>query len=406
MSALYRDPQLHLVLGVTLTAVMGVSSLIPVLPQLMAGLQLGSGGVGLVLSLFTLPGVVMAPLVGVLADRYGRKVVLVPALVVFGLSGALCGLAPDFKTLLALRLVQGLGAAPLGIMSLTLIADLYDGPSLAQAMGLNAATLGMGTAIFPAVGGLLGLLGWRLPFALALLALPLAWVVAFRLRVAKPRQTQPALAYLRQTLGGMRRRPVIGLYMVTLAGFLLLYGPLITFYPLLVTRDYGATAPQIGLLISVASVFGALAAIRLGRLAKRFGEPRLIAAGAVCYAICFALAPLLDSPQGSLWYHLLPLGFFGLGQGLTIPSVTTLLSRFAPAEYRGGYMAMNATLMRLAQTVGPVGFAGINSLFGACFAASCGAQAGAHLGLEAVFWAGAAMAGAMLLVTAAMVRRN
>ena len=60
---------------------------------------------------FTLPGALFTPVMGVLGDRVGRKKVLVPSLVLFGLAGAACGLARDFETLVALRFLQGAGSS-------------------------------------------------------------------------------------------------------------------------------------------------------------------------------------------------------------------------------------------------------------------------------------------------------
>ncbi|EPR37910.1 major facilitator superfamily MFS_1, partial [Desulfovibrio sp. X2] len=169
MHPLFRNQNLRLIFGVTLMSVLGVSTVIPVIPNLAEAFSLDPAHVGLVMAAFTLPGVFLTPVWGVVADRMGRRKVLLPSLVVFALAGASCALAKSFVVFLALRVVQGSAAAALGVISATLLGDFFHGQDLATATGLNAAMLAMGMAGYPLFGGILGLLGWRWPFLLPLL---------------------------------------------------------------------------------------------------------------------------------------------------------------------------------------------------------------------------------------------
>jgi MFS family permease len=75
----YKDHNLHVLWGVTLMAVLGVSSVTPAFPRIVQELGVSSGQVGLLITVFTLPGIVLTPVLGVLSDRHGRKKILVPA---------------------------------------------------------------------------------------------------------------------------------------------------------------------------------------------------------------------------------------------------------------------------------------------------------------------------------------
>jgi predicted MFS family arabinose efflux permease len=89
-SARRADPPptpLALIFSVTLIAIMGNSLIAPVVPDLLADLDVGDGGAGFVIAAVALPGVVVAPLIGLMADRLGRRAVLVPCLVIFGWPG-------------------------------------------------------------------------------------------------------------------------------------------------------------------------------------------------------------------------------------------------------------------------------------------------------------------------------
>ena len=97
---------------------------------------------------------------------YGRRKVLVPSLFLFGIASVACALATDFGLLLVLQTLQGVGAAALGAINVTMIGDLYSGQRRTEALGYNSSVLSVGTASYPAIGGALALLGWRYPFAL------------------------------------------------------------------------------------------------------------------------------------------------------------------------------------------------------------------------------------------------
>lgn len=183
----YKDHNLHVLWGVTLMAVLGTSSVTPAFPTIVRELGISSGQVGLLITFFTLPGIVMTPLLGILSDRYGRKNILVPALLLFGLAGGACAFARDFDLLLALRFFQGMGAAALGTLNVTVIGDIYDGRERSSALGYNSSVLSVGTASYPAIGGLLATLGWFYPFALPFAAIPIAIVVMFSLHNPEPR---------------------------------------------------------------------------------------------------------------------------------------------------------------------------------------------------------------------------
>lgn len=378
MRRLYLDRNLQFVFGVTLMAVLGVSSIIPALPDIMKGLHLGPVQIGLVISAFTLPGVLFSPAVGILADRMGRKVVLVPALFIFSGFGFACFFAQTMNELLVLRFLQGTGAAPLGVLYSTMIGDLYSGPERGQAMGYNASVLAMGTAGYPAIGGFLALLGWNYPFLLPLLAVPLGLAILFFMKNPEPKKTGSLKDYFADALRRMKTREALSLFATTLLTFIILYGPLITYLPILLSHRFSASPATIGLVFLAASGFTGLASFQLGRLTQRFGQRSLLAAAAVFYGLCMLLTP--HAP--SLALTIPPVICFGLAQGLNIPTVMTMLTTIAPMEQRGAFMAANGLLLRLAQTVAPMIMGGLYALGG----------------MNAVFWGGFACAVAIFIL--------
>ena len=359
-------------------AVLGVSSIVPALPDMIVGLKVDPTHIGWVISAFTLPGVLFSPLVGILADRMGRKKLLVPALFIFGIFGAACFFAQTWTELLILRFLQGIGAAPLGVIYGTIIGDLYEGRERAEAMGYNASVLAMGTAIYPGIGGALALLGWYYPFLLPLLAIPLGLGIILYMDVPEPRSNSKFMEYLRDALDQMKTREVLSLFATTFLTFIVLYGPIITYLPILLNQRYNASSMAIGLVILSASLITGVASFQLGRLTERFGHRSLLMTAGLFYTLCMIGIPIMPG----LWITVLPVLCFGLAQGLNIPTIMTMLTTIAPMEQRGAFMAANGLLLRLAQTVAPI-------LMGFLYAA---------WGLTGVYMGGAAAALGILVL--------
>ena len=105
---IFFDSNLQIIFGVTLTTAIGIFSLSPAFPRIVKELQISPKDIGLLITVFTFPGILLIPVMGIIADLFGRKKVLVPALILFAVAGGLCLLARDFKTLLVLRFFQGI----------------------------------------------------------------------------------------------------------------------------------------------------------------------------------------------------------------------------------------------------------------------------------------------------------
>jgi MFS transporter, ACDE family, multidrug resistance protein len=350
VSRVYKDRNLHVLWGVTLMAVLGTSSIMPAFPTIVRELGVSSGQVGLLITVFTLPGIVMTPLLGVLSDRYGRKKILVPALLLFGIAGGACAFARDFNVLLALRFFQGMGAAALGTLNVTVIGDIYDGRERSSALGYNSSVLSAGTASYPAIGGLLATFGWFYPFALPLAAIPIAIVVLFSLHNPEPRNDDRLGDYFGSVWENLHDREVFGLIGASLLTFIVLFGPQISYLPILMNARFDAPSYVIGAVLSSASVTTALTSTQLGRLTRRFSEKGLLKVAFVLYAI--ALIVVAFTP--SLPLLVLPAVPFGVAQGINLPNVFSLLNAHAPTENRGAFMATNGMSLRAGQTIGPL----------------------------------------------------
>ncbi len=384
--ALYRDPNLLIVFGVTLMAVLGVSSVTPAFPRIGRSLGLSSQTVGNLITAFTLPGVFLTPVLGVLADRWSRERILIPSLMVFGLAGGACSLSRHFGVLLVLRFIQGIGAAALSVLYVTLIGDLYSGQERTTAMGCNASVLSVGTASYPAIGGALAMLGWYYPFVLSILALPLAFVVRIRLENPEPKAEEGLGTYLSCAWDRIRDPQAIGLFVLTLMTFMIIYGAYLTYFPFLMEGTFQASPFLIGLTMSAMSLTTALTSSQLGNLVRFCSEKALLQISCLLYVLALLTIPSFRT----VWSLGISVVLLGIAQGLSIPNLQTLLADLAPIEHRGAFMAVNGMALRLGQTIGP-------PVMGAAFSI---------WGMDSTFYVAAIIAAAMLVLTTIIRKRR
>jgi MFS transporter, ACDE family, multidrug resistance protein len=383
---LMRDPNLYLIFGTTLFAVMGVASIAPAFPLMMEYFGLDKPHVGLLVSVFTVPGIVLAPFMGVLADRIGRKAILVPSLFLFGFAGFTCMFTHKFETLLLFRLLQGIGASSLGMLNVTIIGDLYEGNRRATAMGYNASALSLGTASYPAIGGSLAILGWNFPFVLPLLAIPFGIVLVYSLNNPEPKEKHKLRQYGKNVWRVINQRSVWGLLIMNILVFFLIYGAYITYLPSLLKDRLMANPFHIGITMSVMSLTTAATSSQIGRISKKYSSRNILLTGVSFYIIAMILLAKAIS-----WMTIIPpLLIFGLGQGLFLPTAQTMLVGFAPLKERAAFMSLNSMVLRIGQTTGPL-IMGVGFAFG---------------GLSYVYYGGAIFAVVMFLIIQIMIKES
>lgn len=369
---IYLDPKLHVVFGVTLMAVIGVFSISPAFPAMVKALNISSQEVGLLISVFTIPGVFLMPIIGVFADRFGTKNVLTISLIIFGVSGGLCFFTRDFHSLLLYRFLQGIGAAPLSSLTIALIGDLYTGNKRTEAMGYNQSVFSFGAAGFTAIGGALAMLGWFAPFILPILAIPIAYFVIKISINRKLSHPTPIKLYILSVFKTIKKSHMLVTYSITFVTFILISGAFLNYFPILIGFEVKATSLEVGIIMSSMTIFSALSASQVGKLIHISSLKTLLKISFIFYSISLCLIPFMPN----LWSFLLPGALFGTAQGINLPILQTLLGQHTTAENRAIVMSLYGTCLRLGQTTGPL-FAG------AVYTV---------LGLKSVFVASAALA--------------
>ena len=353
-----QDKNLYIIIGVTLISIMGGQTVAPILPSLSGVFDGSTREIELVMTLFVLPIGLATPVLGVLADRIGIRKVLIPALILFAIAGASIAFANTFTSVLGLRFLQGLGAAPLDALSLTMIAMLYQGRMLGAAMSINAAVIGISSAIYPLLGGALGSLNWSYPFLLSVLAFPLVMLVIMVLKLpSKPptAKKESLKVYLKGTWKSVNNRSVLGLLFAVGTIFMIQFGAFITYVPIFAGVNLGASGFMNGIILCVMSLAVAISAAQLGWLIQRFSEITLIKTSFILSAVALIMIPFITNP----WLLLIPNILFGISLAFALPSSQALLAGLSAQDSRAGFMAVNASVQSLGQALGPIlgGFA-------------------------------------------------
>ena len=356
----YKETNLHIVFGVTIIAIMGVSSLTPAFPGISDHFDISPQEVGLLITFFTLPGVLLTPVFGVLADHHGRKRILIPLLLLFAVAGTACFFVRDFTLLLVLRFLQGIGAAPLGSLNVTIIGDNYEGRERSAAMGYNASVLSIGTASFPVIGGILASIAWFYPFLLPVIGFGVALFAYLKLDTPEPKNEQTLKEYIKSTFAVMKQGSIIGIFGISVLTFIILYGPYLTYMPFIIGETFAQPAYIIGIIMASSSIATAITSTQMGRLTDWLTSRKMILISGFFYFVSMALIPFMPGA----WLLIIPAVVFGIAQGINIPSLLNLLTSLTPMEQRAAVMSVNGTIFRIGQTLGPLAVAPAYAIMG------------------------------------------
>jgi len=354
----WRSRAMYVILSCSLIGVMGVSMISPILPELRDVFGVSDQRVGLVITAYTLPGVFLSPFVGLVADRLGRRRVVIPLLVVFGVSGTAISFVTEFRSVIALRLLQGVGASGLITMSVTLIGDLYQGPRKDAVLGLNGSVISVGAAVYPFVGGALAVVRWTVPFLFFSVAFGIGAIAVFGLPEPEGVEAMRARPYLRKLLASLKQPKAVLLYLATFSALFIFYGSVLTAVPLVLSDEFDLGPGMIGPILSVTAGASAVVSSRYGRIARYRSAEELVALGFCAYGVSLIGLWLAPSPIAAAAVLLL----FGAGNVVALLSIDNTIVTMAPDGMRAGMMGMRTSFFRLDQTVGPVAFTAASAL--------------------------------------------
>ena len=352
------DPRFRVILLGSVVSPMGASLVSPLLDSLVGVYGVSEARIGLVMAAFTAPAIVAIPLVGLVSDRYGRKPVLTAGLATFGAAGAALAFTADFRAVLALRLLQGVGFTGIAPVLIAATGDLFAGDREATAQGVRFTTVGLSLALVPVLAGLLVALAWQYPFVLYALGLPAA-VVVHRYFEESATDNGADRGHGVRRLGDALRSPRLGLVLLGRTVPSVLWFGFLTYNSIVVVRFLDGSPGAAGALVGVASVASSVGGSQVGRLTAAFETRRLpLLAGTAASGVGLggiALAP-------SLPVAAVAAGVIGAGFGVVLTLYRSTISTLAPDDLRGSLVSLGESAGRLGSTLTPVAMGGAVAL--------------------------------------------
>jgi len=338
--------------------ILGIGLIIPILPRLIEQLQGGnvaaaSHTVGWLASLYSLMQFVFAPILGSLSDRFGRRPVILGSLLGSGLDYVLLAFAPSLAWFYVGRIIAGITGANITAAS-AYIADVSPPEKRAANFGLIGAAFGLGFIAGPALGGVLGDFGLRVPFMVAAGLTLLNWLYGV---FVLPESLAPAN---RGEFSWSRANPIGSL--IALRRFPPVFGLAGTFFLLNVAQyglhsiwvlytgyRYDWSPRQVGVSLAVV---GVMAAVIQGGLSRRI-IPRLGEQRSLVYGLSLGALGMVGygiAPRGWMIYAIIVFASFGSIAG---PAAQGLVSRNTPDNQQGTVQGALASLGSVAGVVAP-----------------------------------------------------
>lgn len=371
-ATILEETNFQLLVTAAILPVLGTSLLSPVLDSLIGPFGTSASNVGLLISMFTAPAIVMIPVIGLFADCYGRKPVLVTSITLYGLAGTAIAFTGDFRIALALRFIQGIGFGGINPTIITSIGDIYDGTREATGQGLRFTVAGLSGTLFPLVAGALVTVAWQYPFFIYALALPIAAMVYHWFDepdstggpTAKNQdsgktdgnydvgtaQTGGRPLYGHKLYEFVRRRRILAI--IFARSFpVAVWIAFITYNSIIVIRLIGGTPLQAGLLVAIGSAIMATTASQTGRITDIFDSRfRPLAGASLCLTAGFGIiliAPgIAVATAGTV--------VLGAGIGVILSLYRSVITMMTPPTLRAGVVGISESGGQVAATLAPV----------------------------------------------------
>lgn len=331
-----------LLAAVPFLMVLGNSMLFPTFPKMQSALHLSGFQTSLVVTAFSIPAGILIPLAGYLSDRYGRKIVMAPAMIIFGIGALVAALSITFLKapywgLIAGRVIQGAGAAGMAQLAMALTADIFRSNERAKVLGLLESANGLGKVVSPVSGAVAGLILWFLPFyVFAVLALPLGVLLWVIVKEPKMKRPQRALGEYLMAAGQIFRTKgrAMGAALVTGALVMFVLFGTLFFLSETLEKRYGMAELTSGFILAlpVAALSGT--SFLVGNYMQRHARMSKLSI-TVGMLLITAVEVVLVFFSQSRMILFMAISLMGFGGGLVLPCLTLLITSATSPDERG-----------------------------------------------------------------------
>ncbi len=354
-----KNAGMRFILVTVLLDMLGIGVIIPVLPKLVTTLyggdiSAGASVFGWFVASYALMQFVFSPVLGNLSDAYGRRPIILSSLLGAGLDYLLMAFAPTWKWLFIGRVISGITGANISAAN-AYIADVSAPEDRAKNFGLIGACFGVGFILGPALGGLLGSYGLRVPFmAAAGLNLLNALYGFFVLPESHSKENRRPFDWKRAnplaSLQGLTRYPVVLGLTAVIALERIAHDSLPSVWVLYTTYRFNWTELENGLSLTLVGIMFAIVSAGLtGKMVKKLGERKAIIFGLIVGSISFLVYGL--ATKGWMMYAMIVLGSIG---GIGGAAIQSLITKLVSASEQGAVQGVISSIQAVAAIIGPL----------------------------------------------------
>jgi ACDE family multidrug resistance protein len=315
--------------------------------------------VSLIISAFSIAAAISIPVLGYLSDRFSRKAIIIPALILYGSGGLLAGAAAAWFSnaylwIMAGRIMQGIGAAGTAPIAMALTGDLFKGSEQSKVLGLVEASNGLGKVISPIIGSLLALLFWYAAFfAFPVFCFISVLLTIFFIKEKKKEKEPPSLGkYVKGLISVFKTegRWLFAAYLTGAVCLFTLFGILFYISDIL-EKDHHIDGVLKGGILAIPLLFMTTTSYITG---SKIGKKMKLMKTLIILGLL-----LMTSSFASLIFFKKLIPFFSvlvissIGTGLVLPCINSFITGAVPTDRRGFVTSLYGSVRFLGVAIGP-----------------------------------------------------
>ncbi|QWU13525.1 MFS transporter, ACDE family, multidrug resistance protein [Paenibacillus sophorae] len=349
--------------SIPLIMTLGNSMLLPVLPQISRKLAISSFQVSMIITVYGVVAIIMIPVAGYLSDRFGRKAVILPSLIIAALGGGVSAVAAwlmdgisAYWVILGGRFLQGIGAAGAFPIVLPFVGDMFkDEEEVSKGLGLIETSNTFGKVLSPILGAFLGTLLWFLPF----IAIPALCLMSFLLvvfLVKSPKIKESETSTVPQFLAGIRsvlHEKGRWLYAIFAVGCICMFVTFGVLFYLSETLEsvYRLRGVLKGLVLAIPLALLCLSSYGAGKIiGKNKNLMKWIGFGGM---VLLTASMVITGFNKGIYYMVGFLGLAGIGIGAALPCLDALITESIEKENRGTITSLYSSMRFIGVSLGP-----------------------------------------------------
>lgn len=346
--------------SIPLIMTLGNSMLIPVLPLMEQKLDITKLQSSLIITVYSIVAIFLIPVAGFLSDKYGRKIVIIPSLIIAGIGGLISGWAAwkldsPYISILIGRIFQGIGAAGAFPIVLPLIGDMFKrDKDVSVTLGVVETSNTFGKVLSPIMGSFLAGFLWFLPF-LSIPVFSLISVLLIVFLVKKPKNDQHELSFGRfiksiKKIFSEHWQWLTAVFIIGASLMFVLFGMLFYLSSVL-EDDYGFDGVKKGLLLAIPLASLCVASFTSGKWIKdNLQKMKWISFFGIVLMGVMIMCALLST---GFIFLITIFSICGVGLGAALPSLDAILTQSIEKEMRGTITSIFSSMRFAGVAAGP-----------------------------------------------------